>query len=157
MKRKKKGKSTVAIIIAFCVISALFFPGWFQFCLTQGVNVNLIRSIRKTEDTSPREEMGERSGTRETHGTMSLRERERERERVRVRVSEWVSLTSLLSSKTLTHLHCSVHNSLSNLWSHHFYHCNLLLGCLYNYKVITKQSSQTYHDVYAAVTKKKNK
>ena len=54
--------------------------------------MNLVGTIGQTEDTSPGEEMGQRSGARETHGTMSLRDRsereggkkggrERERER----------------------------------------------------------------------------
>ena len=41
--------------------------------------MDLVGTIGQTEDTSPGEEMGQRSRARETHGTMSLRDR-RERE-----------------------------------------------------------------------------
>ena len=37
--------------------------------------MDLVRTIGQTEDASPGEEMGQRSRARETHGTMSLRDR----------------------------------------------------------------------------------
>ena len=47
--------------------------------------MDLVGTIGQTEDTSPGEEMGQRSRARETHGTMSLRDR-RERGMVKLLV-----------------------------------------------------------------------
>ena len=60
--------------------------------------MDLVGTIGQTEDTSPGEEMGQRSGARETHGTMSLRDR---RERERERHGKIVG--SQYSSKTFRH------------------------------------------------------